>query len=194
MKADPAKYLGTDEISVTSKLHLASPTDTSFATAKVAAAINQILRLTVRPQAFWVRMLNPKLPDFKSVEDFFHNTIFPLLEAKGYRPFQSSKSDPSNFFMNVEIFEEIQFSQLVVADITGGRPNCLVELGYALGRNIPVLISAKEGTPPIFDVQAVETYFGPPIASNRRRIREAEGFLKRALKRPSMVRSVSLTS
>ena len=35
-------------------------------------------------------------------------------------------------FINVGIFENLHFSSVAVVDVTGERPNCFIELGYAL--------------------------------------------------------------
>ena len=50
-------------------------------------------------------------------------------------------------------------ASLVVIDLTGMRPNCTMELGYALGRHRRVVISAKIGTKLIFDGDKLPTYF-----------------------------------
>jgi hypothetical protein len=35
-------------------------------------------------------------------------------------------------FMNVAILESVHFSTVAIVDVTGERPNCFIELGYAL--------------------------------------------------------------
>ncbi len=49
-------------------------------------------------------------------------------------------------FMNVEIFEALHRAGLVIVDLTGVRPNCMMELGYALARRGRIVISAKQVT------------------------------------------------
>lgn len=192
MKTNPIKYLGTDDNYVTSKLNVASPTDNSISSKEIATAIIQILKRIVKPKAFLVRLLNTTHSDYEYVEAFFEETIKPLLLGNSYYPFQSGGNEPTSFFINVEIFEQIQLSQIVVADITGLRPNCFIELGMSLGREIPVLLTAIEGTTPVFDVHAIETYFWSPNTPNDTRIKEAKNYLRRALNRPSIIRSVPL--
>ena len=48
---------------------------------------------------------------------------------------------------------------MVVADITGERPNNFIELGYALGRGHRVMVLAEEGTRNPFDIEPVPTHF-----------------------------------
>jgi hypothetical protein len=58
-----------------------------------------------------------------------------------------------------EIFNVLDRASLVVADLTGMRTNCLMELGYALGRRRRFVISAHEGTHLGFDHDKLPTYF-----------------------------------
>ncbi len=47
-----------------------------------------------------------------------------------------------------EIFAKLHRNSVVLADITGMRPNCFLELGYALGRGLPTMLMVKDGKPP----------------------------------------------
>lgn len=44
---------------------------------------------------------------------------------------------------------------MVLADITGVRPNCFIELGYALGRGLPTMLLSKDGTESPFDIYSL---------------------------------------
>jgi hypothetical protein len=66
---------------------------------------------------------------------------------------------PESMFMNVEIFRRLHRAGVVLVDLTGMRPNCTMELGYALGRPRRVVISAQEGPKPIFDSDKLPTHF-----------------------------------
>jgi hypothetical protein len=46
----------------------------------------------------------------------------------------------------------IETARFVIADLTNGRPNVYLEVGYAWGRNIPTIIIAREGEQLHFDV------------------------------------------
>ena len=90
-------------------------------------------------------------------------------------------------FLNVEIFARLHYSELVIVDITGLRPNCFIELGYALGREIPVIVTAQAGTHLPFDQGAIPTYFWAlesGIARNQQLLLE---FIEKNLPRPSIV-------
>ncbi|MGX9176616.1 hypothetical protein [Mesorhizobium sp. BHbdii] len=43
-------------------------------------------------------------------------------------------------------------ANVVLADITGARPNCFLELGYALGRGLPTMVTVREGASLPFDI------------------------------------------
>ena len=64
--------------------------------------------------------------------------------------------------MNVAIFESLHFSSLAIVDVTGERPNCFIELGYALGTGNRVLVTAEEGTKLPFDQMMIPCHFWKP--------------------------------
>jgi len=67
------------------------------------------------------------------------------------------------------------------------RPNCFVELGYALRGDAPVLITAREGTPSRFDTYALEACFWNGGTDDRIRQDEFEAYWKRNLRKPPLV-------
>lgn len=98
------------------------------------------------PRAFGVRLLDPENPEFKAVNDYFQTIIQPILENElgylftvidGRQPFEHARIDQ-------EIFTKLHRSSLVIADITGSRPNCFLELGYALGRGLPTMVTSRK--------------------------------------------------
>ncbi len=106
----------------------------------------------LRPRtAFYVRLLATDHPDFASVERFFREVVDVVVVERGFTPREMGRSQPEVAFMNVEIFEALHRAGLVAVDLTGVRPNCMMELGYALARRRAVLISAKKGTELPFD-------------------------------------------
>jgi hypothetical protein len=120
---------------------------------RVKTIIN-LLEVLERPKAFAVRLLDPKHEDFDDVQNFFDTVVQPIVEIEmGYKLLiidgKQTYEQPS---IDREIFTKLHRSSLVIADITGLRPNCFIELGYALGRGLPTMLLGKEGTKHPFDI------------------------------------------
>lgn len=90
--------------------------------------------------------------------------------------------------MNVEIFDGLHRAGLVVVDLTGVRPNCMMELGYALGRSRRVVISAKQGTQLAFDQDKLATYFWEGSASPDEQRNEYRDWFDRYSEPPPIVK------
>ena len=161
-----------------------------------SAAIIELLEALERPRAFCVRLLNPEHEDYADVQSFFDTVVQPIIEddlgykltvVDGRQPYEHARIDQ-------EIFAKLHRSSVVLADITGMRPNCFLELGYALGRELPTLLMARKGTSLPFDVQ---TFAGllwetdGTIADRRRTFREHWEAVK---SRPPIVPTESLVS
>lgn len=119
-----------------------------------------LLECLVPPKAFVVRLLNPKHDDYNDVQMFFDTVVQPVMEHElGYKliivdgdqPFEHARIDD-------EIFKKLHRSSVVLADITGARPNCFIELGYALGRGLPTMVTAKNGTEHPFDIYSLSIH------------------------------------
>ena len=115
--------------------------------AQIAAVI-ELLEGLEKPRAFAVRLLNREHSDFADVEAFFETIVQPIVEGElEYRLIVVDGKQPlTHALFDQEIFVKLHRSAVVLADITGLRPNCLLELGYALGRCHPTMLMAKEGT------------------------------------------------
>jgi hypothetical protein len=120
-------------------------------------ALIELLEALERPNAFAVRLLNPEHEDYAGVQSFFDTIVKPIIEDElgykltvvdGRQPYEHARIDQ-------EIFAKLHRSSVVVADITGMRPNCFLELGYALGRELPILLMAKKGSSLPFDIQTL---------------------------------------
>src|SRR5690606_26487026 len=106
----------------------------------------------LRPRpAFYVRLLAIDHSDFNAVERFYRDVVDDVVSNRGFVPYEMGRGRPEAAFMNVEIFERLHRAGMVVVDLTGVRPNCMMELGYALGRSRRVIISARKGTKLPFD-------------------------------------------
>ncbi|WP_028351172.1 hypothetical protein [Bradyrhizobium murdochi] len=114
----------------------------------------ELLESLERPKAFAVRLLNPDLPDYADVQNFFETVVQPVVEGElgyhlvvidGRQAYEYSRIDQ-------EIFAKLHRSSVVLVDITGARPNCFLELGYALGRGLPTMVMVREGACLPFDI------------------------------------------
>ena len=127
--------------------------------SSLAEATVRMLEDLMPPSAFYVRLLDPSNRDHAAVEWFFSEVVTPAISERGYAPVQMGLGTPESMFMNVEIFRRLHRAGVVLVDLTGMRPNCTMELGYALGRPRRVVISAQEGTKQIFDSDKLPTHF-----------------------------------
>ena len=89
--------------------------------------------------------------------------------------------------MNVEIFRSVHYASLVVVDLTGVRPNCMMELGYALARRRRVVISARKGTHLPFDSDHLPTFLWSDEQSSEREIDRYLEWLDRHIELPPLV-------
>lgn len=123
-------------------------------TVERTKTVVELLEALEKPKAFVVRLLNDSNEDYVDVENFFQTVVRPVISDEfGYDLVTiDSNHAYENSSIVQEIFGNLHSSSLVIADITGMRPNCFIELGYALGRNIPTLLTAKKGTQHPFDV------------------------------------------
>lgn len=129
----------------------------SDAAALATATANLLADL--RPRlAFYVRLLASDHDDFGDVERFFRGVVDSVVVERGFIPREMGRGRPNAAFMNVEIFEALHRAGLVIVDLTGVRPNCTMELGYALARRRRTIISAKKGTMLPFDEDKLPTY------------------------------------
>lgn len=119
-----------------------------------ASAVIDLLESLDRPKAFAVRLLNPAHEDYTTVQDFFDIVAKPVLEDElGYRLIVvDGRQAYEHPRIDQEIFAKLHRSSVVIADITGARPNCFLELGYALGRGLPTMVTAREGANLPFDI------------------------------------------
>lgn len=125
----------------------------------VASRTVRLLKDLARSQAFFVRLVNHEHPDFQSVESFFRGVVGPVGKEFGYQRYQVGTNEPSNAFINAEVFDELHHSPLAIVDLTGERPNCFIELGYALRGQGKVIVTARKGTKLPFDTNAIPCHF-----------------------------------
>jgi|APTNR8051073442_1049403.scaffolds.fasta_scaffold30259_2 hypothetical protein len=156
-----------------------------YRVAEVLALLEKIRR----PMVFAVRLLNKSLPEYVEVDNYFSAVVKHVVEIDlGYTlkvvDGRQANESPT---IDAEIFTKLHHSSVVVADLTGSRPNCLIELGYALARSVPVMMTAKEGTKFPFDVETLPGLHWNPISTiddQRRLFRE---YWDANIRRPAIV-------
>lgn len=166
-----------------SNLRLRTDTDTG-AMARQAAKLLTDLR--PRP-AFYVRLLNTSHPDYPAVERFFRDVVDTVVAERGFTPHDMGQGRPQAAFINVEIFEAIHRAGLVIVDLTGVRPNCTMELGYALARHRRVVISARKGTQLPFDEDKLPTYIWEDTGTSTEHLEEYRQWFDRNSDLPPIV-------
>jgi len=142
-----------------------------------------------RPKAFGVRLLDPANPEFADVDEYFENVVKPVIEDElgyelvvidGNSPYEHNRIDQ-------EIFAKLHRSSIVIADITGERPNCFLELGYALGRGLPTMLLGKDGIKHPFDLATFSGHHWKPTGSTIDRRREFRKHWDAVKARPPVV-------
>lgn len=116
-----------------------------------------LLAALVPPLAFVVRLMDSSHADYNDVQNFFDAVAQPIIEGELHYKMTVVDGKQVQDYSRVdqEVFNKLHRSQLVIADITGLRPNCFLELGYALGRPLRTVLTAKEGTTPPFDIHTL---------------------------------------
>ena len=125
----------------------------------VAEAVLNIIVNLAPPTVFYVRLLNREHEGYERVERFFRNVVDPIVEEYGLARVDLGKDEVNSGFINTEIFGRLHHSTVAVVDVTGERPNCFIELGYALGRPLRVICTAENGTSLPFDQSAIPCHF-----------------------------------
>jgi hypothetical protein len=141
-----------------------------------------------QPTVFNIRLLSPHLPEYDKVESYFRNVVDQVTGSIGYKRFEM-ETDPSvEPFMNVELFQKLHFSSLVIADLSGVRPNCCVELGYALGLSKKIIITAIEGTKLPWDTESIHCHFWSPFKADTERRSDLKLYMEKNINREPLIR------
>lgn len=155
--------------------------------AKVVASVMKLLCALTPPEVFYVRLLNNKLPEHAAVEAFFREVVDPFVTDLGYKPTEMGVGKNEFAWMNQAIFDSIHRSAVVLVDLTGLRPNCFMEFGFALGNKQRVIITAKEGTSFPFDSSSLEAFMWPETGTPAERIEKLRKHWERNIDMPPIV-------
>lgn len=153
----------------------------------VAAGILDIITSLAPPTAFYVRLLNPKHEAYERVERFFRSVVDPVIEERGLSRVDLGRDRVESGFLNVEIFQRLHHSTVAIVDVTGERPNCFIELGYALARKMRVLCTVEQGTNLPFDQGAIPCYFWRADEPDAVRREELQAFWSQYIDRAPLV-------
>ena len=129
------------------------------------------------PRAFFAHLLTPRIPDYQKVVTYFDRVVSRVMAESGYSRFDPGKDASEETFLNVEVFKMIQASSIVIVDLTRLRPNCFVELGFALGLGKKVIVTALRGTRLPFDAEAIPCHYWQAGTRNERRRQDFKGFV-----------------
>jgi len=142
-----------------------------------------------RPRAFFARLLNKNLEEFDEVEKFFRDVVDHVVKNAGYERFEMGKEASKEPFLNVEIFQAIYGSSLVIVDLTDLRPDCLTELGYALGLRKKVIVTAQKGTRLPFDSASFPCHFWSLKDTDDQRRTDLQEFMSKNINRRPIIES-----
>lgn len=147
-----------------------------------------------RPVAFAVRLLNEDHEEHAAVDDFFQVVVKPVMEDEyGYRLVViDGRQAYEHARIDEEIFAKLHRAGVVVADITGSRPNCFLELGYALGRCLPTIVTARSGSETPFDIKTLAGHHWKAHGDVDERRRAFREHWQAVRNRPPLVKSEGL--
>src|SRR6478736_10227412 len=169
---------------------LLSQIETAQGKTAVAGVVNGIVRLIESlkpPKAFYVRLLNTAVSEYVEVEDYFRNVVDSAVIAFGYEPIEMGKAKTTSAWMEAQIFEMIHNAGVVIVDLTGVRPNCFTEMGYAFGRARKVIVTAKTGTSIPFDTNTYEANMWNASKTTADKMSDLKQYWQRNISRPPLV-------
>lgn len=102
------------------------------------AARELVAHIDKEPQAFVIMKFNDD-----DLDSIYKTAIAPALRESGYRPLRIDRV-PVAGSITSETLQQIAKSEVVLADLTGGRPNCYYETGYAHALGKDVILSIRK--------------------------------------------------
>jgi hypothetical protein len=83
------------------------------------------------------------------LERIYDRVIAPALEACGFTPRRVDRHTRGGLLAS-EIISFLEESEILIADLTNERPNCYLEVGYALGlgKSTNLILTAREDHDP----------------------------------------------
>lgn len=109
--------------------------------------------------------------DDKGLNDVYRNAIEPVIEGYGYTV---SRADivarPGE--LTAQIYEQIDRSEIALADLSVESPNCYFEAGYAYALKKHIIFTAREGTMIPFNIATYHILFWKDEKDLRELLRE----------------------
>jgi hypothetical protein len=109
-------------------------------------SVLQTLFTPTIPQVFVIMKFEDKYLD-----SAYEGTIKPLIKKFKYTPLRIDEVQDSGRITN-QILEEIARSEIVLADLTGERPNCYYEAGFAHAIGKEMIFTIRKGDSIHFDL------------------------------------------
>ncbi|HEX8495352.1 MAG TPA: hypothetical protein VF658_21245 [Pyrinomonadaceae bacterium] len=153
----------------------------------VSNNLTELLRVLAPPYVFYTRLLNHQHEKFSRVESFFRDVVDPVVEQCGFDRIDMEVDDTEHPFINLAVFDDLHYASVVIADVTGERPNCYIELGYALGHATRVIVTAEEGTKRPFDQDAIPCHFWDSSLPVQERQEAFIDFWRKNINRPPLI-------
>lgn len=185
---EPKKFILNAKVDTASKLANLEYKNWSSSPESYANAILEFLENIIEPQVFYIRLLDEVAEEYHLVESYFRDVVDVVVKTD-FRIKEIGRSETTEAFLNVEIFKEINNSSVIIADLTGLRLNCFMEMGFAFGLNKKVLVTAKKGTTLPFDTHAIPCHFWDPLVSVDKQQESFIDFWVKSINRPLLVSS-----
>ena len=189
-RTNPKAFIRLQKVESGKESAMLAQIATSGGRAGVSAVADAVLRIIVNlepPTVFYVRLLNSEHKDYVRVERFFRNVVDPVSEEHGLVRVDLGRDEVMSGFLNAEIFSRLHHSTVAVVDVTGDRPNCFIELGYALGRQLRVICTAESGTILPFDQSAIPCHFWKDSELDEARKKDLRAFWSQYIGRAPLV-------
>lgn len=129
--------------------------------------LEQLKRCLLRSRKAFVVM---KFGD-KALSAAYNLAVKPVFLDYGYLPVRMEDKKRGRKITD-EILSEIRRSEIIYSDLTGGRPNCYYETGYAHALEKEIIFAIREGEEPGFDLQDFRRIIWRTPADLRKKLRE----------------------
>ena len=103
-------------------------------------------RLSLQRQVFIVMRFEDEF-----LNSAYKGVIQPVVEEFNYRPLRIDEIQDSGVISD-QILKEIARSEIVIADLSGGRPNCYYEAGFAHALEKKIIFTIRKGETVHFDL------------------------------------------